>query len=443
MPKHISPNSQVASGSRTSYPVHHIRDDDEDTRNLMSKEGSSAELSDDEESYDSSFDGSDEGLSDDAPECHPTLQPATGTRVSRDYYPLPHHQAYFDEYEASHPGAAPPGDGYNLTNLQDGKPNSKGRPPHGHRFVVACAIYGAPEGKLTLPELYLALERRYRWYADPDNVGWKNNVRHALSHCEEFQRVDGVRDGVRTSWWKWSPGFGPPDIAPGARAGKHKRKEPKPKPKPKPVEAKVATYTSIVSRGRNPKKQLWTPMTLTFAVERAPSPNTATECCQRIRRISSNVSSSRGSSSGDSLHSQGTSPDTEERHVSHATEERHPHRFAPYPKSPHGPSPTPISSRGLAHRTSFYNIKHSTRAHPYAVWNPLSTESASPSRPHRLMDSARPRLPPLPERQLPLQEQVPLPPPTLAPFDHPAAPSRSLPSLQTIGLSAFCKLPAW
>ncbi|KAF8528439.1 hypothetical protein BU17DRAFT_61111 [Hysterangium stoloniferum] len=242
---------------------------------------------------------------------NPTIHHTTGTRVSRDYYPLAHHQAYFDEYEASdmlsatgfflvHTAgkAPPPGDGYNLTNLKDGKPSRKGGlPPHGHRFVIACTIYGAPEEKLTLSELYLALKRC---------------VHHALSRYEAFQRVNSVRDGKhQTSWWKWSPGFGPLDIMLGGRAGKHKyakRKE------PKPVEAEVTASTSVVSRGRNPKR------TSGIIARRSV---TFTAYLTRLA-------------------------DAEERRVPRATEERHAHRFAPYPQSPHaaGTSRHTIDSGG-------------------------------------------------------------------------------------------------
>ncbi|KAF8509119.1 hypothetical protein BU17DRAFT_99208 [Hysterangium stoloniferum] len=144
----------------------------------------------------------------------------TRTLVSRDYYPLPHHQEYFNRYEASyrrlilincaisvtqassvlsHVANAPPiGAGFNLADLTDGVPNQKGgRPSHLPRVLINCALYGAPEQNLTLEEINIAIARRFSWYSDPKNFGWKE-----LSRSPEFMTVKGtLGDGTYGSWW--------------------------------------------------------------------------------------------------------------------------------------------------------------------------------------------------------------------------------------------------
>lgn len=142
--------------------------------------------SDDEETGNTPDEGTSFNLS--------SFKPA-GTRNSRDYYPLRHHQLMFDAWEAAHrtfsqfqinsllsiwftksnvANGPAPGAGGNLADLQDGNRNRKGgRPPHGLRFIIECAIYGSPEKRLTLREIEIAIVRRFAWFADPKNKGWQ------------------------------------------------------------------------------------------------------------------------------------------------------------------------------------------------------------------------------------------------------------------------------
>ncbi|KIJ49129.1 hypothetical protein M422DRAFT_777655 [Sphaerobolus stellatus SS14] len=141
----------------------------------------------------------------------------------RDFYPSPHHQAQFDELERTSPNGSLPGDGGNLCDLQDGIPGiNEGRPPHPHRTVLMCAIYGSPERKLTLKELKMALRIRFPSYAKEDqNAGWVNSIRHVLSRDPAFSRIerpgkDYTKGGDQGSWWTLTF-VGPPDVTPISR----------------------------------------------------------------------------------------------------------------------------------------------------------------------------------------------------------------------------------
>ena len=68
-----------------------------------------------------------------------------------------------------------PGEIGNLLNPQDDIVGINDEaPPHFHRTVLMCAIYGSPEKKLTLKELRLALRIRFPWYEkEYSGGGWE------------------------------------------------------------------------------------------------------------------------------------------------------------------------------------------------------------------------------------------------------------------------------
>ena len=56
--------------------------------------------------------------------------------------------------------------------LSDGIPGEK--PPYPYPTIVRCAILGSPRQRLTLSEIYLAMENRYPWFKTAGQ-GWKVN----------------------------------------------------------------------------------------------------------------------------------------------------------------------------------------------------------------------------------------------------------------------------
>ncbi|KIJ49109.1 hypothetical protein M422DRAFT_777651 [Sphaerobolus stellatus SS14] len=99
---------------------------------------------------------------------------------------------------------------------------NEGRPPHPHRTVLMCAIYGSLERKLTLKELKMALQIHFPSYAKEDqNAGWLNSILHALSRDPAFSRIerpgkDYTKGGDQGSWWTLTF-VGPPDVTPISR----------------------------------------------------------------------------------------------------------------------------------------------------------------------------------------------------------------------------------
>ncbi|GJJ11444.1 hypothetical protein Clacol_005677 [Clathrus columnatus] len=185
-----------------------------------------------------------------------------GTKKSRDYYPLKHHQLMFDAWEAAYPDNPIPGAGGTLADLQDGDPNHKGgRPPHGMRFIIECAIYGSPEQRLTLREIQIAMVRRFAWFSDLNNRGWQNSVRHALSRLTDFKRLERPqKDGDPGAWWIRTS-KDPPNIKPFVRSDKRAHRPP-------PVAGKS---------GRKPKPQVWSDMT---AILPSSSPSSSNQASQ-------------------------------------------------------------------------------------------------------------------------------------------------------------------
>ncbi|KAF8526277.1 hypothetical protein BU17DRAFT_19758, partial [Hysterangium stoloniferum] len=74
-----------------------------------------------------------------------------------------------------------------LNRLQDCDPRE--RPAYPIPVVVKCAIGGSPRERLTLSEIYLAMELRFPYYRTADQKSWRNSVRHNLSLNNQFERV--------------------------------------------------------------------------------------------------------------------------------------------------------------------------------------------------------------------------------------------------------------
>ncbi|KAF8519753.1 hypothetical protein BU17DRAFT_65761 [Hysterangium stoloniferum] len=485
----ISSSSSSLRRNETSdrHLDYEVDEDDRDERPMVS-----TTLEEECLTYDSD---DEEGASDSDEEPQviggdPAYSQTTGTFVSRDYYPLPHQQAYFDAYEAANPGAPPIGAGFNLTNLKDGNPNRKGgRPPHGHRFVIECAIYGAPKGGLTLEEIYIALMRRFSWYSNPDNFGWKNSVRHALSYYDDFQTVRGTRyDGTSGKWWiRTSEKL--PDITPGARAGKHSKTT-----LPK---AKLFANPDAVG-GKKAKEKSWSSMIFTFAAANGtarkegqganvsgtassthrslpsdPSPSCrrrdvdlaqrpCPSCTTEKRRHHPYADYHQPPRAADASHRDAskaaaatvpTAPSTTKNattlHPNASTNATHPAAVR-YPTDvPHPPvhqthpSPSALQLGSGAHAPDFYSKAWVSRS-----WHDGVHPTLSPQ-----IDDLSDRLLPLPwphrplpmgcaSRSLPPEQEVPTHPVSLhlATFEHPVVPPTTyLPSLREYGLEALRK----
>ncbi|EIM90899.1 winged helix DNA-binding domain-containing protein, partial [Stereum hirsutum FP-91666 SS1] len=61
------------------------------------------------------------------------------------------------------------------------------RPDYALPTLVKLAIFSSPKKRLTLQEIYQALQDRFEWYKEND--AWKNSIRHSLSLRSCFRKV--------------------------------------------------------------------------------------------------------------------------------------------------------------------------------------------------------------------------------------------------------------
>ncbi|KAF7791220.1 hypothetical protein EIP86_002234 [Pleurotus ostreatoroseus] len=66
-------------------------------------------------------------------------------------------------------------------------PDTNGRPQHTLPVILRCAILGSPKRRLTIREIYAAMEKKYPYYKTA-GPAWKQSVRHHLSLNRLFER---------------------------------------------------------------------------------------------------------------------------------------------------------------------------------------------------------------------------------------------------------------
>ncbi|KAF9469791.1 hypothetical protein BDZ94DRAFT_1316917 [Collybia nuda] len=80
-------------------------------------------------------------------------------------------------------------------------PDTDGRPQHTLPVILRCAILGSPRKRLTIREIYAAMEAKYSYYKTAGPT-WKQSVRHHLSLNRLFERQPRpVTDPGFGSYW--------------------------------------------------------------------------------------------------------------------------------------------------------------------------------------------------------------------------------------------------
>ncbi|KAI0053388.1 winged helix DNA-binding domain-containing protein, partial [Auriscalpium vulgare] len=75
------------------------------------------------------------------------------------------------------------------------------RPQHTLPVILRCAILGSPKKRLTIREIYAAMEDKYPYYKTAGST-WKQSVRHHLSLNRLFERQPRpVTDPGFGSYW--------------------------------------------------------------------------------------------------------------------------------------------------------------------------------------------------------------------------------------------------
>ncbi|KAH9063630.1 hypothetical protein EDB87DRAFT_1557719 [Lactarius vividus] len=95
----------------------------------------------------------------------------------------------------------PPGAPVGLSALADPPPGEK--PNYPLPTLIKLAIYDSPRSRLTLQEIYQALEDRFEWFRQrTDELSWKNSIRHNLSLRKCFLKVQRpITEPGKGSYW--------------------------------------------------------------------------------------------------------------------------------------------------------------------------------------------------------------------------------------------------
>ncbi|KAF4596636.1 forkhead box protein [Pleurotus pulmonarius] len=95
-----------------------------------------------------------------------------------------------------------PGEAVNLWSLPD--PPAGQKPPQPLPVLIKLAIYGNSRKRLTLQEIYAALEQRFEWFREhKSESAWKNSIRHNLSLNKVFRNTARpITEPGKGSYWE-------------------------------------------------------------------------------------------------------------------------------------------------------------------------------------------------------------------------------------------------
>lgn len=91
-----------------------------------------------------------------------------------------------------------------FVRVEPEEPAGDNRPNLSYGCLIALAIQNSPEQKLTLSEIYTAIQDMFPYYRRIDKTGWQNSIRHNLSLNKAFVRK-GESVGRAGSYWTIDP----------------------------------------------------------------------------------------------------------------------------------------------------------------------------------------------------------------------------------------------
>ncbi|KAH9838633.1 uncharacterized protein C8Q71DRAFT_704804, partial [Rhodofomes roseus] len=106
-------------------------------------------------------------------------------------------------------GSPAPEDDVTLDMLAD--PTYPGQKPnYPYPILVKAAILSSAKRRLTLQEIYLALQCRFQWFRDnAKDKAWQNSIRHNLSLNKLFRKIPrDITEPGKGSYWTVDVGAG-------------------------------------------------------------------------------------------------------------------------------------------------------------------------------------------------------------------------------------------
>ncbi|KAL5534108.1 hypothetical protein ACEPAG_569 [Sanghuangporus baumii] len=136
----------------------------------------------------------------------------------------------------------------NCPDSLDCLPDTNDRPQHTLPVILRCAILGSAKRKLTIRDIYAAMERKYPYYRTA-GPAWKQSVRHHLSLSRLFERkAKPVTEPGFGSYWTVNLDA-PPGTKRPRKRGRHNKSA-----NPNQISSLVAGAGSSTERRGRPKK---------------------------------------------------------------------------------------------------------------------------------------------------------------------------------------------
>ncbi|KAG8850137.1 hypothetical protein FRB96_000512 [Tulasnella sp. 330] len=109
-----------------------------------------------------------------------------------------------------------------LAALADAPENNTGHPGYAIKVLAEFAIKGSATGRMSLNDIYLAVEERYPGFRSEWGTNWRNSARHDISMDPRFIKVDRRPDEPgRGGLWTFNPNVPPkPPIKRSSRSAR-------------------------------------------------------------------------------------------------------------------------------------------------------------------------------------------------------------------------------